>query len=199
MYFHFLLLTIEKTPVKWNILIFIHRGEYIYVMSMLATTGTWAIRVHFDNRTMCIRFKKKSSFATGWKMNKTPQWDNSPYFPPLPHFLNPPYHIWTQDFKESEFLHSGHSFVWESKDNEYNGKKMGNIPSLFFSISYRQLQGQALICLSEIKHTHTHTHTPFHHVSVPMTRARLTFFIAMITIMVSFYLLEWWTVWSEVR
>ena len=125
-------------------------------------------------------------------MNKTPQWDNSPYFPPLPHFLNPPYHIWTQDFKESEFLHSGHSFVWESKDNEYNGKKMGNIPSLFFSISYRQLQGQALICLSEIKHTHTHTHThtPFHHVSVPMTRARLTFFIAMITIMVSFYLLE---------
>lgn len=118
-------------------------------------------------------------------MKKPPQWDNSPYFPPLPHFLTPPYHIWTQAFKEREFFHSRHSFVWESKDNEYNGKKMENIPSLF-SISYRGLQGQALICLSEIKHTHT----PFHQVLVPMTRARFTFFTAMITIIVSFYLLE---------
>ena len=26
---------------------------------MLATTSTWAIRVNFDNKTMCIRLKKK--------------------------------------------------------------------------------------------------------------------------------------------
>ena len=34
---------------------------------MLATTSTWAIRVNFDNKTMCIRLKKKKFICNRMK------------------------------------------------------------------------------------------------------------------------------------
>lgn len=70
---------------------------------MLATTGTWAIRVHFDNRTVYIRFLKKF-ICNRMKNEKNTTVGQFTIFPPPPHFLTPPYHIWTQAFKESEFF-----------------------------------------------------------------------------------------------